>query len=146
MTAPLAGIPLPDLDRLPDYEQGFWEGSRQGELRIQRCAGCGVFRHLPTPMCPQCHSLDYEWTPVSGRGVVYSFVIARHAVHPAIREQEQLPYNVCIIELEEQAGLRIASSVLHVAPEDITIDMPVAVTFLPSPDEPAVVLVMFVPV
>ena len=61
-------------------------------------------------------------------------------------QHEQLPYNVCVIALEEQAGLPIASNVLHVAPEDIIIDMPVAVTFMPSPDEPAVMLAMFVPV
>ena len=146
MTAPLAGLPLPDLDRLPDYEQGFWEALRKRELRIQRCVECGVLRHLPTPMCPHCHSLDYDWAPVSGRGVVYSYVIVRHPVHPAIREREQLPYNVCVIELEEQAGLRIGSNVLHVAPEDLRIGMPVEVTFMPLPDEPPVVLAMFVPV
>ena len=37
MTTPLEGLPLPDLERIPDYEQGFWEGSRNGELRIQQC-------------------------------------------------------------------------------------------------------------
>ena len=146
MTAPLAGLPLPDLDRLPDYERGFWEGTRERQLRIQRCTGCTVFRHLPTPMCPDCHSLDYEWAAVSGRGTVYSFVIARHPVHPAIRALEQLPYNVCVVELEEQAGLRIVSNVLDVAPEDIRIGMPVEVRFMPAPDDPAVVLAMFAPV
>ena len=86
------------------------------------------------------------WRPVSGRGTVYSFVIARHAVHPAIRELEQLPYNVCVIELEEQAGLRIVSNVLDVAPEDIRIGLPVEVRFMPAPNDPAVVLAMFAPV
>ena len=33
MSGPLEGIPLPDLDRLPDYERGFWDASRNGELR-----------------------------------------------------------------------------------------------------------------
>ena len=146
MTGPLAGLPLPDLDRLPEYERGFWEGTRERQLRIQRCTECKVFRHLPTPMCPDCHSLDHEWAAMSGRGTVYSFVIARHAVHPAIRELEQLPYNVCVIELEEQAGLRIVSNVLDVAPEDIRIGMPVEVRFVPAPNDPAVVLAMFVPV
>ena len=145
MTAPLEGVPLPDLERLPDYEQGFWEGSRNGELRVQRCADCGLFRHLPTPMCPQCSSLAYDWTKVSGRGFVYSYVIVRHPVHPAIAEKEQVPYNVCMIELEEQEGLRICSNVLKVAPEDIHVDMPVEVTFIPSVDEPEVVLPVFVP-
>ena len=79
-------------------------------------------------MCPQCSSLDYDWTGVSGRGVVYSYVIVRHPVHPAIYEKDQTPYNLCMIELEEQEGLRICSNVLNVAPDDIRIDMPVRVT------------------
>ena len=146
MTTALEGLPLPDLDRIPDYEQGFWQGSRSGELRIQRCSDCGLFRHLPMPMCPQCSSLNYSWTRVSGRGSVYSFVIVRHPVHPAIAEREQVPYNVCMIELEEQEGLRICSNVLHVAPEDIYVGMPVQVAFFPAADDPDVVLPVFVPV
>ena len=145
MSGPLEGIPLPDLDRLPDYERGFWDASRNGELRIQRCLECGMFRHLPTPMCPHCHSLKYEWDKVSGRGVVYSFIIVRNPVHAAIREKEQLPYNICVIELVEQEGLRICSNVMNIAPEDIHINMPVKVTFIPAVEEPAVVLPMFIP-
>ena len=145
MTAPLEGVPLPDLERVPDYEQGFWEASRNRELRIQQCTDCGLFRHLPTPMCPECSSLDYNWTRVSGRGFVYSFVIVRHPVHPAIHEKEQTPYNICMIELAEQDGLRICSNVLHVAPDDISIDMPVQVAFFPAADDPEVVLPVFIP-
>ena len=145
MTGPLEGVPLPDLERVPDYERGFWEGTRQGELRIQQCSDCGLFRHLPTPMCPECSSLEYQWTRVSGRGFVYSYVIVRHPVHPAIREKEQTPYNICMIELEEQEGLRICSNVLQVSPEDISIAMPVQVTFMPAVDNPEVVLPVFLP-
>ena len=143
MTVPLEGVPLPDLERIPDYEQGFWEGARNRELRIQQCSDCGLFRHLPMPMCPGCSSLNYGWTRVSGRGFVYSYVIVRHPVHPAIAEKEQTPYNVCMIELEEQEGLRICSNVLNVAPEDIYIDMPVQVAFFPAVDAPDVVLPVF---
>ena len=145
LTKPLEGVPLPDLERVPDYERGFWEGTQAGELRIQRCADCGWFRHLPTPMCPECSSLEYGWIQVSGRGFVYSFVIVRHPVHPAIREKEQTPYNICMIELEEQEGLRICSNVLQIAPEDISIDMPVRVTFMPAVDDPKVALPLFLP-
>jgi len=145
MTGPLEGIPLPDLDRLPNYERGFWEASHNSELRIQKCSGCDKFRHLPTPMCPSCHLLEYEWSKVSGKGIVYSFVVVRNPVHPAIREKEQVPYNICLIEPEEQEGLRVCSNVLNIAPEDIYVDMPVKVTFMPTVEEPNVVLPLFVP-
>ena len=145
MTGPLEGIPLPDLESIPDYERGFWEAALDHELRIQQCSDCEVFRHLPVPMCPQCHSLDYRWTRVSGRGVVYSHVIVRQPAHRALREKEQVPYNVCLIELEEQEALRIVSNVLNIAPEDIYIDMPVEVTFMGTADDSNVVLPLFVP-
>jgi len=145
MTGPLEGIPLPDLDRLPDYERGFWEATLNNELRIQKCSVCEMFRHLATPMCPHCHSLEYLWTSVSGKGVVYSFVVVRNPVHPAIREKDQVPYNISLIELEEQEGLRVCSNVLNIAPEDIYVNMPVQVTFMPTVDEPNVVLPLFVP-
>ena len=82
---------------------------------------------------------------MSGRGKVYSHLIVRHPVHRAIREKEQTPYNICLIELEEQDGLRIVSNVLNIAPQDIYIDMPVEVTFAPTVDDPNVVLPLFVP-
>ena len=91
MTKPLEGIPLPDIENLPDYERGFWEAARSHELRIQQCSDCKKLRHLPTPMCPYCHSLEYDWTKMSGRGKVYSHLIVRHPVHRALREKEQTP-------------------------------------------------------
>ena len=145
MAAPLEGLPLPDLGNQPDYERGFWEGTQARELRIQRCSSCQKFRHPPSPMCPYCHSLSYDWAKTSGHGVVYSFLIVRQPAHPALREKEQTPYNICLIELEEQEGLRIISNVLDIAPEDIHIDMPVVVTFMPAADDPDVVLSLFVP-
>jgi len=143
MVKPLEGIPLPDLENLPDYHSGFWEGARNRELRMQQCSDCNKFRHVPSPMCPHCHSLRYHWTRVSGRGRVYSFIIAHHPVHKALREKEQTPYNVCLIELEEQEGLRIVSNVLNIPPDEICIDMPVEVTFIPAVDDPEVVLPQF---
>ena len=144
LTVPLEGIPLPDMGNLPDYERGFWDGARNHELRIQQCSDCKKFRHLPTPICPHCSSLIYDWAKMSGRGVVYSYVIVRQPVHRALREKEQTPYNVCLIELEEQEGLRLVSNVLNVPPEDIDIDMPVKVTFMSTVDDPDVVLPLFV--
>ena len=76
---------------------------------------------------------------------MYSHLIVRHPVHRAIREKEQTPYNICLIELEEQDALRMIGNVLNIAPEDIYVDMPVEVTFMPTVDDPNVVLPLFVP-
>ena len=36
--------------------QFFWDGTRPGELRIQKCNACGALRHPPGPACPSCHA------------------------------------------------------------------------------------------
>ena len=72
-------------------------------------------------------------------------MVVWNPVHPAIREKDQVPYNISLIELEEQEGLRVCSNVLNIAPEDIYVNMPVQVTFMPTVDEPNVVLPLFVP-
>jgi len=64
-------IPVPR--KYLDFE-GFWEGVDQGKLVLQKCADCGEWCHIPKPMCPNCHSIEKEWVPVSGKGVVYSWV------------------------------------------------------------------------
>ena len=144
MTKPLSGIPLPDLSLVPDFERGFWEGTQAHELRSQQCSDCQQFRRLPTPMCPYCHSLNHQWAKVSGRGKVYAHIIVRQPNHPSLRDQ--VPYNITLVELEEQGGdLRIISNLLNIAPEDISVDMPVRAVFMAAADDPNVVFPLFVP-
>ena len=60
----------------------FWEGTRAGELRVQRCGACGELRHPPGPVCPACHAMQPTYDVVSGRGTVYSYVVHRHPPVP----------------------------------------------------------------
>ena len=69
----------------------------------------------------------------------------RNTKQSAIREKDQLPYNITVVELEEQEGLRICANVLNVAPEEIFIGMPVRVTFMAPAGQQDVVLPLFVP-
>ncbi|MGW8322632.1 MAG: Zn-ribbon domain-containing OB-fold protein [Thermodesulfobacteriota bacterium] len=113
-------IPFPTLH--PD-NQGFWEGVERQELVLQRCKGCGTWSHPPRPMCPKCRSLEREWSPVSGKGTVYSWVTYREAPHPGFK----VPYSVVLVELEE--GVRLVSNLVDVGSEEIAIGMPVEVVF-----------------
>ncbi|MEM7410526.1 MAG: bifunctional MaoC family dehydratase N-terminal/OB-fold nucleic acid binding domain-containing protein [Myxococcota bacterium] len=101
----------------------FWEGVAQGELRIQRCLDCGHLQHPPTPMCPKCQSLQRGFVVSSGRGEVYSFVVAHHPAIPPFA----YPNAIVLVELEE--GTRVVSNLVGVDPADITIGMPVEVEF-----------------
>jgi uncharacterized OB-fold protein/acyl dehydratase len=81
----------------------FWDGVEAGELRIQRCEGCGVLRHPPMPMCDRCGSTDQGFVVASGRGTVYSHVTHHYPPLPGV----QLPHTVLLVELEE--GVRLIS-------------------------------------
>ena len=119
MTIPL---PLPTRDSAP-----FYEAARRGELRFQRCARCGRFRHYPRPICPACFSGDYAWDRSSGRGTVYTWTIVRGPTLPAF--EAKVPYNVVDVLMEE--GVHFVSEILDCPPEDIHAGMPVVATFVP---------------
>ncbi|GAA4088350.1 OB-fold domain-containing protein [Actinomadura miaoliensis] len=107
----------------------FWEGAKAGELRIQRCADCGALRHPPGPMCPSCHSVARDHTVASGRGHVHSYVVHHHPPVPG----RTPPFVVAVVELEE--GVRVVGNVLRCDPGEVTVGMPVRVTFEHVDDE-----------
>jgi uncharacterized OB-fold protein len=113
-------LPQPFEEALP-----FWEGTKEGELRLQRCARCGELSHPPKAMCASCHSLEMEWFPASGRGTVYSYIVTRQAIHPAL--VGHVPFATVQVELEE--GPILTSNVIDVPPDEIEIGLPVQVTF-----------------
>ena len=100
----------------------FWEGVENRKLLIQRCS-CGKLRHPPGPMCPTCHSLEWDTVEASGRGSVYSFVVAHHPPTPAF----EYPNLIVLVELEE--GTRIVSNLVGVDLSKVRIGMPVSLEF-----------------
>jgi uncharacterized OB-fold protein len=124
---------------LPDPTEptaaGFWEGTAAGELRVQACADCGAWAHPPRPMCPACRSVRRTWVVTSGRGRIWSFVVA----HPPLLPAYSLlaPYNVVIVELEEDPLIRFVGNLVagadgpinEIDPATIVIGQPVLVVF-----------------
>lgn len=103
----------------------FWHGGAQGVLNIHRCAACTRWFHPPAPICPRCGSFEVGAQPVSGRGKVLTFTVNHQAWTPELKD----PYVVAIVELAEQAGLRVLSNVVDCAVDRVAIDMPVQVRF-----------------
>ena len=128
------GMPLPQPTR---DNIAFYEATRRGELRFQRCSACGRFRHYPRPICPECLSRDYTWELSTGRGRVYTWTIARGPTLPAF--EDKLPYNVVDVLMDE--GVHFVSEVLDCPPEEIRADMRVEAVFVEASDE--IVLVKF---
>lgn len=121
MTQPPFPTPVPDADGAP-----FWEWCRRHELRVQRCSGCGAWRHHPRPRCPACRSASFAWERASGRGTVASYTICHPPVLPAFADR--VPYNAVVVRLDE--GPFLVSNLVDCANDDIEIDMPVEVVFV----------------
>lgn len=115
----------------------FWEGVEAGELRLQRCDGCGRLRHPPGPACPHCHAFAWSALRASGRGRVFSYVVAHHPAIPPF----EYPNAIALIELDE--GVRLVSNLVGIDPADVTIDLPVEVEFTRVDEE--LVLPLFRP-
>ncbi|HMC71018.1 MAG TPA: OB-fold domain-containing protein [Mycobacteriales bacterium] len=124
---------LPDLEEPTANE--FWFGCARGELLVQACGACGKWRMPPRPMCPYCRSTDVRWDRTSGRGRVWSFIVAHPPLLPAYAEKA--PYNAIIVELEEDPTIRYAGNLVtgadgeinEIDPATITIGEPVEVVF-----------------
>jgi uncharacterized OB-fold protein len=119
-------VPARPAPEPSELTAGFWKAAAEGALVVQRCDHCGRLRHYPQPMCPHCHSLDWSWSPVSGRGTIYSFTITHRAFHPAF--VGAVPYALIDVELEE--GLRMLSDVPTEELDSVAIGQPVEVYFV----------------
>jgi uncharacterized protein len=97
----------------------FWEGTRAGELRIQRCEDCGALRHPPGPLCTACGSANRGHVVAAGRGSVYSYVVHHRPPVPG----KDLPLVVVLVELEE--GVRMLGELHGADPASVAIGQPV---------------------
>lgn len=117
-------LPVPTVTPLSGP---YWAAANRGELQIMQCATCGSFRHPPTTLCRRCGAETVRWSQLSGRGVVYSFIVDHRMMIPGFDE----PYVVAQITPDEAFGdsVRIVANILDCHPSDVSIGMPVEVCF-----------------
>jgi uncharacterized protein len=133
-TRPKRPIPQPTPET-----RHFWEGTRAGELRLQRCDACAQVYFPPRPFCPKCASREVSVFRASGRAKLYSYVINQRN-HPAFEG----PYSIAVVQLDE--GPRMMTNIVDCpqTPEALVLDMPLEVTFEPQNED--IHLPMFRPV
>jgi uncharacterized OB-fold protein len=117
-TAPRITPALDDLNRT------FWTSGVSGVLQITRCQSCLRWVFPLSATCAECGGTTaYEAT--SGRGTVFTHTTNAHPYNPAV----PVPYDISIVELVEQEGLRFTTNVVDCPPGDVRIGMPVRVQF-----------------
>jgi uncharacterized OB-fold protein len=110
--------------------QHYWDGTRQGELLLQRCDACARTYFPPRPFCPDCGSRQVRVVKASGRGRLYSYVI-HHRPVPGFTP----PYAIAVVELDE--GPRLMTNIVDCpqTPEALLLDMRLEVAFEKLDDE-----------
>lgn len=128
--------PAPD-----DLTRPYWAAAKRQELRVMRCTACGRYRHPPTSDCPSCASNAAEWALLSGQGEIYSFIVDYRLMVPGFDE----PYVVAqVVPIEAQDDtVRITTNIRDCPTDEVSIGMPVQVTFEPLDDD--ITLPQFMP-
>jgi uncharacterized protein len=118
-----------DYDKLvpaPTPEtQPYWNGLRNRQLRLQRCADCLQVRHYPRPMCNRCWSMNVDWVDAAGTGTVHSWTITHYAFHPGWKGD--LPYVLLTVDLAE--GVRMNAQARGIPESALRVGLPVKVGY-----------------
>src|SRR5581483_10782602 len=94
------GLPSPVVEN-DGIDKPYWEGTRKGELRVQRCTKCGTFRW------------ERPW----------------HPVHPALKGHG--PYVVVLVELPDAGNVRMLGNLLGDPQQEVKIGAEVQAVFEP---------------
>lgn len=102
----------------------FWASGADGHLRILRCQRCRYFVHPPVEYCPGCGGRGVAPEVVSGRARLYSFTVNHQ---PWDGDSE--PFVIGLVELAEQADVRLLTNIVGVDIDDVSIGMELVVVF-----------------
>jgi hypothetical protein len=98
-------LPFVDEDARP-----FFEAAARGELLVQRCTATGRLVFPPRALSPFAPRAPLAWVPVSGRGAIWSFVVAHPPLLPWFAERA--PYVVLAVALDEDPRVRLVGNVV----------------------------------
>lgn len=120
--------PLPNITE--DVEP-FWTAAKAHTLSMPRCQDCDEVIWPLSPVCPACLGDNLEWTALSGRGVLWSWV----NFHQGFNQEwaKESPYNVAHVRLEE--GPIFLTNIVEAEDEALEVGMAVEVVFDDVTDE-----------
>ena len=126
MSADVPPQPVPDPDTI-----GYWEALADGRLSLCRCQDCRTWMHPPLERCRRCGGAT-SFEPVSGTGVVHSFIVMRRASVPGLGDG---PYVIGVVDVDDAPGVRLSGHI-DAAPDEVTVGAPVVVRIVDVPGGP----------
>jgi uncharacterized protein len=113
------------LPRKRPIDEPYWDGAKEGVLRIQQCQDCQTWFFPPSEFCPEDLSHNWEWKEASGKGTIWTRIFMHQMYYRAFADD--IPYNVVWVKLDE--GPMITSCVVGSPNEEIEVDRRVEVVF-----------------
>ena len=91
--------PIPPPAPLIDADSaGFWQATREGQIALCRCTGCGTWLARPLERCHRC-AAPTSFEAVAGTGSIYSYIVVHHRGVPAFAHL--VPYVIALVEFDE---------------------------------------------
>ena len=125
-----------------EVTEPFWAATREHRYLVQWCTACDRPIFYPREVCPACLSDEaLTWRESSGAGTVYAFSVQHRPANPTMAAR--VPYVVALVELDAGAGggagsdgatVRVMSNVIGCDPSEVTVGLPVALTWEPLSD------------
>ncbi|MCR4745157.1 MAG: zinc ribbon domain-containing protein [Lachnospiraceae bacterium] len=106
----------------------FWNGLKEGKIYGRKCKECGAIEFPPHLACNECGYHETEWTELSGKGKLKSFVFTGILNARLELEDRGLKYVCGEVELEE--GPSINAVILGISKKkgrEIADKLPLAV-------------------
>jgi uncharacterized OB-fold protein len=116
--------PRPGTEAAP-----YWQGAREGRLRVPYCPSCATFAWPPRRHCTKCGA-NLDWRDARGSGSIAAWSVVRRAANPDLKHD--VPYIVALIDLDE--GVRLFGNIVDAAPADVRAGRRVRCRFAPSAD------------
>src|SRR5437867_3233357 len=116
-------IPVPD-----EVSKPFWEACNERRLIVQNCTACHRLQYPPQATCAACGSDGHlEWQQVSGHGRINGYCVMYDT--RIVPLQADQPFNIAVIELEEDPAIKFLSSLPGTPLEEVPVGANVEVDF-----------------
>jgi hypothetical protein len=103
-----------------EYSKPYWDGLKQGRIRLQRCLACGRCQDFPQARCRHCLHDQLDWIDASGNGTLHTYSTVYRAPSPEFAAD--VPYVVGLVKLPE--GIQLMARILVDDEQTLSLDMP----------------------
>lgn len=114
------------LPQATETSQPFWDGLREGKLKLQHCDDCNNWVFYPRIRCPHCLSASLSWQNASGKAKLYSYTLARIPTLPEF--QDEYPQALAVVELAE--GVHMNTTLVGLDEDEIKVGMALEPVFV----------------